>query len=151
MCSIICTSVLLACLYVKLRLAVLNRVILTAFQATQGHWKSTTCLILLLTLWLTKYSKYTHVHQCVFFYIYHKVGMITWLLIPDQYFDSKGALDPEEVGRAWNLWHLIWSEDVDQDKPGRNAWKSAKKSAKMCWNKLFIFLVLFQKHSALNH
>lgn len=77
--------------------------------------------------------------------------MITWLLIPDQYFDSKGALDPEEVGRAWNLWHLIWSEDVDQDKPGRNAWKSSKKSAKMCWNKLFIFLVLFQKHSALNH
>lgn len=77
--------------------------------------------------------------------------MITWLLIPDQYFDSKGALDLEEVGRAWNLWHLIWSEDVDQDKPGRNAWKSAKKSAKMCWNKLFIFLVLFQKHSALNH
>lgn len=49
--------------------------------------------------------------------------MITWLLIPDQYFDSKGALDPEEVGRAWNLWHLIWSEDVDQDKPGRKCMK----------------------------
>lgn len=47
--------------------------------------------------------KVQQVHTCTpvcFFLIYHKVGMITWLLIPDQYFDSKGALDPEEVGRA---------------------------------------------------